>query len=133
MLQASLKSKDAKVFLKSSFLLLNTLTWLIVIRSVATKLMESFTHMAINTFYLGVIISMVIGGFLSEKMKESRLLSLWLTFGIFASLLPLLMWIIKSIIIVFTVNFSLGFSFGLGIPSCLSHLQKTLLIKTEQV
>jgi len=131
LLQASLKNKDAKVFLKSSFLLLNTLTWLIVIRSVATKLMESFTHIAINTFYLGVIISMVIGGFLSEKMKESRLLSLWLTFGIFASLLPLLMWIIKSIIIVFTVNFSLGFSFGLGIPSCLSHFTENTTYKNR--
>jgi len=131
LLQASLKNKDAKVFLKSSFLLLNTLTWLIVIRSVATKLMESFTHIAINTFYLGVIISMVIGGFISEKMKESRLLSLWLTFGIFASLLPLLMWIIKSIIVVFTVNFSLGFSFGLGIPSCLSHFTENTTYKNR--
>ena len=103
-------------------MLLNTLIWLVMIRSVSNKLMETFMQTTVvNTFYIGVIISMIIGGFLPENIKQHRLFFFWLVFGTFASLLPLSIWVIKSVVILFIVNFSLGFSFGLGAPLCLSY------------
>lgn len=103
------------------FLLINSLTWLYVVSDISKRLLEPQANAFINTFYFGVIISMLIGAILSERIKQPHLISAWIIFGAFASLLPLL-GASNSIITQPTINFILGFSLGLGLPSCLAYL-----------
>jgi MFS family permease len=108
----------AKIFLGRSFLLLNTLTWQFMVRTIAVRLLELETAI-VDTFYLGLIVSVFIGAILSDKIRRLHLIFAWLIFGTFVSFLPLF-WASNSIIVQLSVNFTLGFSFGLGLPSCVA-------------
>jgi MFS family permease len=118
-IQQNAVGNTAKIFLGRSFLLLNTLTWQFMMRAIATRLAELETAAIVDTFYLGVIVSLFIGAILSDKIRRLHLVFAWVMFGTFASFLPLF-WTSNSIIAQLTVNFTLGFSFGLGLPSCVA-------------
>lgn len=118
-IKQNVASTNAKVSLGVSFLLLNTLTWLFMVRAISDRLIESQTTTVTNTFYLGVIVSVLIGAILSDKTRWRHLIFAWIMLGALASFLPLL-WTGNSIITQLIINFTLGFSFGLGLPSCLA-------------
>jgi MFS family permease len=82
---------------------------------------STFQVTIVNTTYnLAIILSGFCGAFLSTKMKRRDLLLIWVISGIAASLLPLTIVANSTqLIAVFSVWF--GFSFGLGMPSCLSY------------
>jgi MFS family permease len=118
-IQQNAVGNTTKIFLGRSFLLLNTLTWQFMLRAIATRLVELETAAIVDTFYLGVIVSLFIGAILSDKIRRLHLVFVWVMFGTFVSFLPLF-WTSTSIIIQLSVNFTLGFSFGLGLPSCVA-------------
>ena len=62
---------------------------------------------------------MFIGAILSDKIRQFHLVFAWIIFGAFGSFLPLF-WVSNSIITQLIINFTLGFSFGLGLPSCVA-------------
>jgi hypothetical protein len=90
-----------------------------MITALSSRLIELQSETGLNTLYIGVIASVLIGAILSEKIKAFHLSFVWISFGAFASFLPLL-WTGELVIIPLTINFILGFSFGLGFPSCLA-------------
>jgi MFS family permease len=109
----------AKIFLGRLFLLLNTLTWLFMVRAISVRLVELEKAAIVNTFYLGVIVSVLIGAILSDKIRRFHLVFVWIVFGMFASFLPLF-WTSNLMILQMIINFAIGFSFGLGLPSCVA-------------
>jgi len=113
-------SKTTRNFLGISFLLLNTLTWLYIVNAISNRLVELQADTIINTFYFGAITSMLIGATLSDRIRQVYLIFAWIIFGALASLLPLLC-TSNSMVINLVTNFTLGFSLGLGIPSCLAR------------
>ncbi len=115
---------STRKFLRVSFLLLNTLTWLYMVRGISSRVLELQTVTIINTFYFGVIASIFIGTILSDKIRRFHLIFAWILFGTFVSFLPLL-WTGDSIIMQLVINFTLGFSFGLGMPSCLASFAES--------
>jgi len=117
-------SNTTKNLLGISFLLLNTLTWAYMAGAISDRLVELQTANIINTFYFGVVASMLIGAILSDRISWLHLVFAWIMFGGFASFLPLL-WTSNSPIAHLSINFTLGFSFGLGIPSCLAYFSES--------
>lgn len=115
------------VFLKRSFyslfvLLFNTFTWyymvLIVVHSVAYSIDMGYSFRAV--YFVGVIASSVLGSILSDHMKRLSFLYFWIIFGAANSLLfiPFNEYTSPYFLVIL---FSLGFSFGLGMPSCLAY------------
>lgn len=115
-----------KDFAAFSFLLANTLCWYFITSNVLDNLVASIGGSAYQeiivkgSYNLAIIISGFCGAFLSTKIKRRDLLLIWIIFGITASLLPFLI-IANSTesLTLFSVWF--GFSFGFGMPSCLSY------------
>jgi len=73
-----------------------------------------------SAYYIGILISSIIGSILANKINRLKLIHAWIAIGIGTSVVPILFtsfawvnWLIISIL--------LGASFGLGIPSCLSY------------
>jgi MFS family permease len=79
-----------------------------------TLLLIYFVH------YMTIVISALFGNFLASKLKRRNLLSLWMLIGTIVSLSMLLM---KSGEIgwIYFISIFLGFSLGLGFPSCLAY------------
>jgi MFS family permease len=128
-IKPNIAGATTKIFLGPSFLLLNTLTWLFMIRAISGRLVELQTTTVINTFYFGVIASVLIGATLSDRIGRLHLVFGWIVFGAFASFLPLL-WISNSMI-TYLINFMLGFSFGLGLPSCLACFAESIAFQNR--
>jgi len=73
-----------------------------------------------TAYYLVIIGSCMVGPILSKKFGRFNFIYSWLIFGVFSSLLPVL---IKNFTFmhVLIISIPLGISVGLGIPSCLAH------------
>lgn len=123
-IQQSAVVGTGKIFIGRSFLLLNTLTWQFMVRAIAIRLVELETPAIVDTFYLGAIVSVLVGAILSSKVRRLHLIFVWIMLGTFVSFLPLF-WTSTSMIIQLTVNFLLGFSFGLGLPSCVASFAES--------
>jgi len=102
-------------------LLFNTFTWYFMILIMTSNVAEGDTgNILRTTYFIGVIGSSIIGSILSSYVKRLRFLYVWMFVGMASSSL-----------LAFSDNFapshfllifsSLGFSFGLGMPSCLAY------------
>jgi MFS family permease len=114
-------------FVAFSFSLINTLAWYFmtqqIIENLSTNLdgliYQKVTIMGI--YYLAIVLSSLCNAFIALKIKRRVLLLMWIGLGIIASLLPLII-AANSFESLTLVSFLFGFSFGIGIPSCLSFL-----------
>ena len=79
-----------------------------------TLLLPYFLH------YMAIVTSALIGYSLINKLKRYNLLLLWMLVG---TIVSLSMWFLKSGEMgwIYLVSISLGFSLGLGFPSCLAY------------
>lgn len=113
-------------FVAFTFLLLNVLTWYFMTLQVIDNMLTSFEAstnqnvLVMGTYNLAIVVSSFCGVFLSSKITRRSMLLMWVASGTIASLLPLAI-IGKSIEMLVLVSFWLGFSFGFGMPSCLSY------------
>jgi MFS family permease len=78
----------------------------------------------IATHFLGVLVAIIIGQFLSQKVKQrDKFILWWMLAGVFLSLLPLITGMTANGIVVFSVI--TGINFGFGIPVCLGYFAST--------
>jgi len=101
-------------------LLFNAFTWyymtLFVIESVPYYL-DAFRAI----FYVATIGASLAGAVLSEKVKQLKLLYLWMIIGTIASL-QLTLTSIATVAHLSVMFILVGISFGIGMPSCLAYL-----------
>jgi len=76
----------------------------------------------------GVAISALVGAILSNKIRRIRFISLWMLFGLFSSLLPILI-SLESPLTISIIYLCWAISFGLGMPACMRYF--TDLTTTE--
>ena len=113
------------VFTGYSFLLFNALTWYFMVLYVLDKLLEASTVdlgqrvLVMGTFYTTIIVSSFLGVFSSRKFTRRNLLLMWVSLGVVASFLPLVI-TSDSVQTLSVIAVLFGFSYGLGIPSCLA-------------
>jgi len=108
------------------FLLFNALTWFyitgIVVQGIIEHLDSTYLQNLVwASFYSIIVGSSIFGAIISDKLERFRLLRSWLILGIISPLLTAFSVVTDSIPIhALTISLFLGFSFGLGMPSCLS-------------
>ena len=87
----------------------------------------------IDALYFGAIIgSSLLGVFLAKKMRRDQFLFAWITIGVVASLLPIVIRSTSWEGVTFTFTF-LGITFGLGMPTCLSFFIDGISIQRRGV
>ena len=110
-------------------LLFNTFTWyymtLFVIESVPQYL-DAFRAV----FYVATIGASLAGAILSEKVKQLKLLYLWMILGAVASL-QLTLVNVATVAHLSFMFILIGISFGIGMPSCLAYLANNTLVENR--
>ncbi len=104
-------------FLFVFFLLFNSFTWFYMMGSVANSLAPP-TPLRMLSLYGMVAVSLFIGSLIVEKVDKERFLFIWILIGAVFSFFPLFMHISEPEITIFLIL--LGFSFGIGLASCLA-------------
>jgi MFS family permease len=103
-------------------LILNSVTWfyLIVYIWFLTPNPIPFATELSMIFYLSVLISMLIGPIIAERINRMRFLLYWIILGIISSLLPIVLGptLGKSEVALLLAFW--GVAFGIGFPSCLA-------------
>jgi len=112
----------SKSFLLLFSLLLNSITWfyLIVYIWFLTPNPIPFATSLSWIFYLSVLISMLIGPIIAERVNRMRFLLFWIILGIISSLFPIVLGpaLGKSEVALLLAFW--GFALGIGFPSCLA-------------
>ncbi len=99
------------------FLLFNALSWYYLTwRGIRTTYLED--PVILGIYDSAVMISGIIGSIFSNKIKRLRLLYIWMFLGIVTSFLPSIP--SDNLLVTLIFSFSLGFSFGFGMPCCLA-------------
>ena len=118
-----------KQFLLVFALLFNTFTWyymtLFVIESLPQHL-DAFRAI----FYVATIGASFAGAILSEKIRQLRLLYVWMILGAVTSLQLTLTSVatVAHLSVMFTL---VGISFGIGMPSCLAYLANNTSVENR--
>ncbi len=110
-------------------LLFNTFTWyymtLFIIESLPQYL-DAFRA----TFYIATIGASLAGAIISEKVKQLKLLYLWMILGAVTSL-QLTFASIATVAHLSVMFILIGISFGIGMPSCLAYLANNTSVENR--
>jgi len=109
--------------LSSMFLLINslalfTLTWMLI-KDVLLNFMLHETLIVSTVFHLSLVLSAVVGALFNRKLREKKILSLWIMLGASTYLLSPII-IDKMLFKLIIAALTLGVSVGTGIPICLA-------------
>jgi hypothetical protein len=120
------KPSEGSYFASKSFLLLfslilNSITWfyLIVYIGFLTPNPIPFATSLSWIFYLSVLISMLIGPIIAERVNRMRFLLFWIILGIISSLFPIVLPELGKLEVASVFAFW-GVAFGIGFPTCLA-------------
>jgi MFS family permease len=80
--------------------------------------------------FAAIMFSALIGAFVGNKVKRTRLLGLWMTIGILSSLFSI---VLDTAYVpnVFALSLLLGISLGLGMPTCMGYFKDTIKIENR--
>jgi MFS family permease len=105
-----------------------------IMGSILSNLILAYSQNIIiwTVFHLVIMGSSVVGPILSSKFGRFNFIYLWLIFGVFSSLLPVL---IKNfaVVQVLIIAILLGISVGLGMPSCLAYFADCISIENRGI
>jgi len=116
----------AKTLFILVFLIANTFAWYsyafsVLLEIIAnTKLAYSETLTVWIIHFGGVAISALVGAIASNKIHRIHLISLWMLFGLFSSLLPIPAGF-ENVLGVSVISLCWAISFGLGMPACMGY------------
>ncbi|MHC3129986.1 MAG: MFS transporter [Candidatus Bathyarchaeota archaeon] len=82
------------------------------------------------TFYVSIIVSSILGTFLSNKVGRLKFLYIWTVLGVVISFLPALLTNV-TLLQVWSMSLLLGASFGLGMPSCLAYFADCTVVENR--
>jgi len=113
----------SKSFLLLFSLILNSITWfyLIVYIGFLTPNPIPFATSLSWIFYLSVLISMLIGPIIAERVDRMRFLLFWIILGIISSLFPIILPELGKFEVASLLTFW-GVAFGIGFPTCLAFI-----------
>jgi len=115
-----------KGFRSALILIFNSLSWyfplFFLFTDALNQLQLGYTQTIIifGFHYLAVASSAFLGNHIAEKIGRNKLLALWIMLGVFASVF-LLFLSVSNLPVIYAVSILLGFSLGLGFPSCLAY------------
>lgn len=116
-------------FLLVLTLLFNSFTWYYMILFLLENT-QSYLDALRAVFYLATIGASLAGAVLSQRVRQARLLYLWMILGIAASL-PLALSSIAASAHLSIMFIFAGISFGLGMPSCLAYLANSTSVENR--
>jgi MFS family permease len=106
------------------FLLFNAFTWwymtLILLATIAGGFETSQQTLVWTTYYFTVIGSSILGSTISTRIEKISFFRFWIVLGTVISLFPVFFNGIVFLNALF-ISFLWAFSFGVGIPSCISY------------
>jgi len=112
-------------------LVFNSFSWyfplFILFTDELEKLQLGYSLMIIifGLHYGAIVISAFLGNYLTDKIGRNKLLSLWIILGVCGSGFMLLV-SSSNAIVIGAFSTLLGFSLGLGFPSCLAYFEDNL-------
>jgi MFS family permease len=115
-------------------LVFNSLAWYsttpIIIRDLLGGLIVTDVQYFViwSSFSLAIIASSILGSILATKVRRLDFIYLWIILGVITSALPAL-FSSFTVISILAISILLGFSFGLGMPSCLAYFADCILIE----
>jgi len=121
-----------KSFLLIFFLILNSVTWFYAIAYITEFTSPALIPFASSLrwlFYLAVMVSMLIGPIIAERVNKMRFLLFWVLLGVISSLFPMVLPTFGNYEVAMLLVFW-GFAFGIGFPSCLALIPA--LTKVEE-
>ncbi|MGQ9640676.1 MAG: hypothetical protein ACUVUF_00940 [Candidatus Bathycorpusculaceae bacterium] len=83
------------------------------------------------SYYTLVILSSLIGATVGKKFRRSSFLYYWMIVGVVLSLLPILLKDIHELSVLIFSSSSLGFAFGIGMPTCLAFFSESVRIENR--
>ena len=121
------KSLSHKEILTIFIIVVNAFTWYFVMFIILKEIINGLDITSIETVMIwslhfgGVVSAALLGAILSDKLiSRNNLLCLWMVLGVISSLaVPTIENTCATIVLV--ISFLLGFSFGLGMPSCMGY------------
>jgi MFS family permease len=125
-----------KDFFIVSILLFNAFTWYYMTPIVLDSLLNDFNvtyeqeFVIWAAYFVALIGSSVVGSILSNKINRLNFLFSWMILGVVTSSLPAL-FNNFTMMHVLTISVLLGFSFGLGMPSCLAYFADCTVIENR--
>jgi len=118
-----------KEFLLVFTLLFNAFTWYYMTLFILER-MPSHIDALRAVFYIATIGASLAGAVLSEKVRQLRLLYLWMIIGAIASL-QLSLTNVATVAHISFMFILVGISFGIGMPSCLAYLANSTSIENR--
>lgn len=131
--RSSITRKD---FLIVFMLLVNVFTWLYMMPQMINSVLSgiNITHeqnlIIWAAHYIAIIGSGIVGAVLSRKISRLKFIYLWIIFGVFTSLLPVV-FNIFTLSHALVISILLGVSFGLGMPSCLAYFAECTIVENR--
>jgi len=123
-----------KEFFTVFFLLFNAFTWwymTLTLLAIITNGLDTSLQIIIWTdYYFTVISSSIFGSMISKRIKKISFLRFWIVLGAVVSLFPVFFGNITFSYALF-IGFLWAFSFGLGIPSCISYYADSTLTENR--
>jgi MFS family permease len=121
-------------FLVVFILLFNALTWFYGIWATLDKSLRNLETVSKTfiwvVYFAAIIMFGILGSVLSNKFRTIYFLCFWMLFGALSS--PLLLLLNSpNIISASLVSFSLGVTFGLGMPLCLTYFADSSIIENR--
>jgi len=119
------------------FLLVNSLTWFLMIRRSIYIVLQGFdvtpqSYVILWGIYdLAIIISGLIGAILSNKIERFTLFYLWIIIGIVFSVPFLFLSSLSSYFLAAILFGGILFGFGFGMPSCLAYFAEQTFIENR--
>lgn len=116
----------AKTFLPLVFVIANTFAWYSYAFNVLSEIIANTELAYFETLivwivhFSGVSISALVGAILWNKIRRIRFISLWMLFGLFSSLLPILIGF-QDLLAISVISLCWAISFGLGMPACMGY------------
>ncbi|PVX27592.1 MAG: hypothetical protein CW716_01545, partial [Candidatus Bathyarchaeum sp.] len=103
-----------------------------IFKGILENLEPTFTeNIAIwAAFYGSIIVTGLLGTFLSDKIDRRKFLCTWTVLGVVVSILPALI-NTSNFEQVWSMSLLLGASFGLGVPSCLAYFAETTVVENR--
>jgi MFS family permease len=120
----------SRSFLLLFSLMLNSIIWfyLAVYVGFLTPTPIPFATSLSWLFHIAVLISMLIGAIIAERVDRMRFLLLWIILGVISSLFPIILPKFGKYEVALLLAFW-GFAFGIGFPSCLALIPSLIRIE----
>ena len=123
-----IKDVPCDMFITIFTIIFNSFVWLFIILNIISKIEENQSLLVSPNliFYLAIILSSLFGIYITRIIKRNLFMKIWILFGFLSSIWPIYVHLNEVTYLLFI--FLLGFSFGMGLPTCLAFFSDYIAI-----